>query len=47
VNYKRLRHSDAIRVIHRYMVAGVSRGRGVVDVAFTHGWRQGKNPQNL
>ena len=49
VMYKGLRHYDAILVIHRYVVAGVSGGRGSGDVAHLHGRRQKggqKNPHN-
>ena len=38
---KRLRHHNAILVIHRYVVAGVSWECGRVDVAYLHGRRQG------
>src|SRR5215218_5942884 len=45
VNYKRLRHDDAILVMHRYVVAGVSVGELMADVVFTHGSRQGSGGQ--
>jgi len=44
-NNKRLRHFDAILVMHRYVVAGVSVGGLVADVAHLHGRRQGKTDQ--
>jgi hypothetical protein len=39
VNYKRLRHDDAILIIHRYIVIGLSGGELVGDVAYLHGRR--------
>lgn len=41
VNDRRLRHDDAILVMHRYGVAGVSWGLAVADVVHLHGRRQG------
>jgi hypothetical protein len=42
VSVKRLRHHDAILVIHTYVVIGLSTGGLKVDVAHFHGRRQGE-----
>ena len=46
-NTEGLRQEDAILVIHRYVVAGVSRGWGWGSVVFTHGSRQEESPYGI